>query len=209
MTPKQGELQRYDDRARLNHWLTALLLGAAAISGFAFFHPAFFFGTVFFGGPQWSRILHPFLGVATALVYFFLYLRVYKENKMTEADKAWAAKAGQMLRGHKDGMPPVGKYNAGQKRVFWITSICLLLLLVTGFLFWQPWFAPSVPITVSRAAVLLHAVAAVVLMLGIIVHVYAAIWVKGTIRAMTRGTVSEAWAKRHHALWHEQMTRGK
>jgi len=58
-------------------------------------------------------------------------------------------------------------------------------------------------------ATLLHAVAAVVLILSIIVHVYAAIWVKGTVRAMTRGTVSEAWARQNHPLWHQEMTRGK
>jgi formate dehydrogenase subunit gamma len=42
-----------------------------------------------------------------------------------------------------------------------------------------------------------------------IMHVYAAIWVKGTVRAMTRGTVSESWAKTNHALWHREMTKGQ
>ena len=46
-------------------------------------------------------------------------------------------------------------------------------------------------------------------MLTVIVHVYAAIWVKGTTRAMTRGTVSPGWAKMNHPLWYEEMTRGK
>jgi formate dehydrogenase subunit gamma len=40
-----------------------------------------------------------------------------------------------------------------------------------------------------------------------IVHVYAVIWVKGTARAMTRGTVSEGWAKLNHPLWHQEMTK--
>jgi formate dehydrogenase subunit gamma len=51
-----------------------------------------------------------------------------------------------------------------------------------------------------------HALAAWIMILGIVVHVYAAIWVKGTIRAMTRGTVTEAWAKHHHRAWYRQMT---
>lgn len=209
MTPKNGEIQRYSDRERMNHWATALLLCAAGVSGMAFFHPSLFFTTVFVGGPSWARILHPFLGVATVVVYFFLYLRVHKENRMNAADKAWRAKAGHMLRGDKSDMPPVGKYNAGQKSVFWMTSISLLVLLVTGVLFWQPYFAGAFPVTVGRIAVLLHAVAAVVLVLSIVVHVYAAIWVKGTIRAMTRGTVTESWARRHHPLWHREMTGDK
>jgi hypothetical protein len=39
-----------------------------------------------------------------------------------------------------------------------------------------------------------------------IVHVYAAIWVKGTVRAMTRGTVTELGAA-NHALWHREVTK--
>jgi formate dehydrogenase gamma subunit (EC 1.2.1.2) len=41
----------------------------------------------------------------------------------------------------------------------------------------------------------------------IIVHVYAAIWTKGTIRAMTRGTVTVAWAKYHHLLWYKEISK--
>jgi formate dehydrogenase subunit gamma len=34
-----------------------------------------------------------------------------------------------------------------------------------------------------------------------IVHVYAAIWVKGTIPAMVEGTVSGGWGWRFHRKW--------
>jgi formate dehydrogenase subunit gamma len=53
---------------------------------------------------------------------------------------------------------------------------------------------------------LLHAIAALVLILAIIVHVYAAIWVKGSIQAMTRGVVGENWVRLHHALWHREIS---
>ena len=46
------------------------------------------------------------------------------------------------------------------------------------------------------------------LILTIITHIYAAIWVKSSIQAMTRGTVSEGWARFHHPLWWRQI-RGK
>ena len=96
------ELQRYDDRERLYHWVTALLLFAAACSGMAFFHPSLFFLSIFTGGGPWTRILHPFIGVATVLVFFLLYLRVHNENKAAEHDKAWNAKMSEMLRGNKE-----------------------------------------------------------------------------------------------------------
>lgn len=209
MKAQANELQRYEDRERMYHWATALLLLFAALSGLAFFHPSLFFLSIFTGGGAWTRILHPFIGVATALVFVFLYMRVRADNAMTEADKEWNAKVGEFLRGNKDIMPPAGKYNASQKRLFWIMSISLGVLLITGLVMWRPYFAYSFPIDAVRLAVLLHAVSAFVMVLAVIVHVYAAIWVKGTIRAMTRGTVTEAWARQNHALWHREMTQRK
>ena len=88
-------------------------------------------------------------------------------------------------------------------------TLSLLALLVTGVMFWRPWFAGAFPIPVIRIAALIHAFSAFVLILTLIVHVYAAIWVRGTMRAMTRGTVTEGWARTNHALWHEQVTQNK
>jgi formate dehydrogenase subunit gamma len=42
-----------------------------------------------------------------------------------------------------------------------------------------------------------------------IVHVYAAIWVRGTIRAMTRGSVTGGWAWKHHRKWLRELVSGK
>jgi formate dehydrogenase subunit gamma len=209
MKAQAHELQRYEDRERMYHWATALLLLLAATSGMAFFHPNLFFLSIFTGGGAWTRILHPFIGVATALVYLFLYLRVHQENKFDAHDKAWNEKMGDLLRGNKDAMPAAGKYNAAQKRLFWVMTFGVLILLVTGVVMWRPYFAYGFPIDVVRVAVVLHAVTAVVMVLGVIVHIYAVIWVKGTLRAMTRGTVTHAWARQNHALWHRQMTEGK
>jgi formate dehydrogenase subunit gamma len=202
-------LQRYEDKDRMNHWVIALLFVLAGLSGLAFFHPSLFFFANLFGGGNWARILHPFLGVLMALSFIGLALKLAPHNRFTEADKAWQAKMGEMLRGNKEGLPPVGRYNAGQKMVFWAMVWSLVLLLATGFVFWRPWFAGYFPIDLVRVAVLLHSISAVVLVLSVIVHVYAAIWVKGTVRAMTRGTVTEAWAKKNHPLWHAEVTKGK
>lgn len=202
-------LQRYKDGDRINHWMVALLFILAGLSGLAFFHPAFYFLTGLFGGGPWTRILHPFLGVAMFIMFVGMFLRFWRRNIWKARDSEWARRSPALLKGHEGEMPPVGKYNAGQKGVFWLFSVCLVLLLVTGIMFWQPWFADSFPILLRRIAVVVHALSAVCLILGAIVHIYAAIWVKGSVRAMTRGTVSEAWARQHHPLWHDEMTGGK
>lgn len=202
-------IRRYDDGTRMNHWFMALMFVLAALSGLAFFHPSLFFLSHLFGGGTWARILHPFMGLLMALSFLGLFFRLWRDNLSTAADREWSRHVGDLLRGRKDAMPPAGKYNAGQKRVFWLMSVSLLVLLVTGFMFWQPWFTPYFSAGIGRIAVLLHAVAAWVLVLVTIVHVYAAIWVKGTVRAMTRGTVTEAWARQNHALWHREVSGGR
>lgn len=202
-------LKRYEDGDRMNHWFIALMFVLAGLSGLAFFHPSLFFLTHLFGGGPWTRILHPFLGVLMFLGFMGMFVRLWKDNVVIPADAEWKQHMGDMLRGNKAAMPPVGKYNWAQKMVFWAMLASLIVLLATGIMFWRPWFAPYFPIDVMRIAVLLHAVAAVVLVAATIMHVYAAIWVKGTVRAMTRGTVTESWAKTNHALWHREMTQGK
>lgn len=202
-------LRRYPDATRMNHWAVALLFICAGLSGLAFFHPALFFLSNLFGGGPWTRILHPFFGVLMALGFVFLFFQVWRENLWNARDGEWLRHSGELMAGDKANMPPVGKYNAGQKLVFWIFGISLVVLLVTGFVFWRPWFVDYFPIGLRRVAVVLHAAAAVLLILGVVVHVYAAIWVQGTMRAMTRGTVSAAWARQNHPLWHREMTGGK
>lgn len=199
-------IQRYSAGERTNHWLIVLLFLGAGLSGLAFFHPAFFFLTALFGGGTWARILHPFMGLLMALCFVVMFLRLWRHNVMTDADRDWMRHSGEMLRGDKSRMPPAGRYNAGQKVVFWAMAVSLLVLVLTGFMFWQPWFADSFPILARRIAVVLHALSATVLILTVIVHVYAAIWVQGTIRAMTRGSVTEGWARQNHAQWHREMT---
>ena len=46
---------------------------------------------------------------------------------------------------------------------------------------------------------------AVLIILLFILHVYAAIWTRGTLRAMTRGTVTGGWAWRHHRKWLKEL----
>ena len=193
----------------MNHWFIALMFVLAGLSGLAFFHPSLFFLSNLFGGGVWSRILHPFLGLLMVVGFVGMFLRLWKDNLITAADREWGKHMGKMLSGDKAGLPPVGKYNYAQKLTFWVMALSLLVLLGTGVMFWRPWFAPYFSVEAMRAAVLFHSISAVVLILSTIMHVYAAIWVKGTIRAMTRGTVTESWAKTNHPLWHQEVTKGR
>ena len=200
---KEKLIQRYNKAERVNHWIVAGCFVLLAISGLAFFYPAFFWLTGVFGTPQLARIIHPFVGVVMFLGFFIQFFRYWKYNFIEKEDVKWLTSVGKILKGEEVG--DTGKYNAGQKIMFWLMTVCMLTLLGTGFIAWRPYFADMFPIPVIRIALLLHAVSALVLIAGIIVHVYAAIWIKGTIRAMVEGVVTQAWAKAHHPRWYREI----
>lgn len=201
-------VKRYTPRERTNHWIIAISFILLAISGLALFHPAFFFLSSLLGGGTWSRILHPFLGVVMAVAFFFFAIGMWSQNRITAADREWRKRLGDVLCNKTQGLPEIGKYNIGQKYMFWTLVISIALLLVSGIVIWQPWFTPLFPIALVRLAALLHAVAGFVAILAIIIHIYSAIWVKGSIRAMTRGTVTAAWARHHHPAWYKDVSKG-
>ena len=203
-TPKQ--IPRYSDNERFNHWLTAIAFVLSALSGLALFHPSLFWLTNLFGGGPWTRILHPFIGLVMAIVLVGMMVRFWHHNLMQANDRQWIRQWRDAISNREELLPEVGRYNAGQKMIFWLMVVCITTLLVTGILFWRPWFAEAFPIVVVRIATLLHAVAATVLILGAIVHIYAAIWVKGSLGGMLRGTVSEKWARKHHPAWLRELT---
>ncbi len=207
---KSGEVPRYSAAERTNHWIVAILFILLAASGLAFFHPAFYFLSWLLGGGVWSRILHPFLGVLMFLFFLFMVMRYWQDNIIQPYDREWGKRLRDVINNRDDNLPEIDKYNIGQKQLFWTMVVTMVLLLVSGIVLWRPYFAGFFPIVVIRIAAVVHMLAAFVLMLGIVVHIYAAIfWVPGSLRAMTRGTVSHAWAKHHHPLWYRRVTGAK
>ena len=194
-------IMRYRGFTRCNHWLTALCMIALLLSGFAFFHPSLYGLTNLFGGGQITRWIHPWIGVVLFLSFMLMFIQMWRLNLPHRDDLEWSKKIGGVLQGKEQNLPEVGKYNVGQKAVFWGMSISILLMLVTGIMIWEEYFPFLVSIPVRRIAVVVHALSALVSFFLVLAHVYAAIWTRGTIRAMTRGTVTGGWAFRHHRKW--------
>ncbi len=195
--------------ARINHWITAASLVLLALSGLALFHPSLFFLTGLFGGGQWTRAIHPWIGVVLFFSFLGLFLRFWKANLWKREDGTWMAKLRDVLAGHDENLPEVGKYNAGQKMVFWSMSFLIIVLITSGVVIWERYFGGLFSLTQQRIAMLVHAVAAIAAICVWIVHVYAAIWVQGTISAMTRGQVTGGWAWRHHRKWLRELVTSK
>ena len=206
---RSGEVRRYDANERLNHWSVAILFVLLAASGLAFFHPAFWFLSGLLGGGTWARILHPFLGVLMFVLFSIMAIRYWDDNKIKPYDREWGKRLSDVIGNRDHDLPQIDKYNLGQKWLFWVMVVTMTLLVLSGVVIWRPYFAEAFHINVIRIAAVIHAVSAFILILGIIVHIYAGVfWVVGSLRAMTRGTVSHAWARHHHALWHRRVSGG-
>lgn len=134
------------------------------------------------------------------------FVRFWSANLWKREDSQWLAHANDVISGNEEKLPEVGKYNAGQKLVFWSMSLLIIVLIISGVMIWNEYFSSFTSINQQRWALLVHSMAAVAAICVWIVHVYAAIWVKGTINAMTRGTVTGGWAWRHHRKWLRELT---
>jgi formate dehydrogenase subunit gamma len=192
---------RYSVFTRLNHWTLALCFVLLAVSGAALFHPSMFGLTALFGGGQMTRWLHPVIGCVLMFAWLVMFVRYVRFNLPEKSDAAWLASGGAVLRGEEEKLPEVGRYNAGQKLVFWAFTLLVPGLFLTGLAIWDEYFFDYTTIPQKRVAVLAHSLLAIAMITVWIVHAYAAIWVRGTIQAMTRGYVSGGWAFRHHRRW--------
>lgn len=206
---KPVTVDRYTAAARANHWVTALSLVLLALSGLALFSPSLYFLTGLFGGGENARAIHPWIGVVLFFSFLGLFLRFWKANLWKREDGTWLARLRDVITGHEENLPEVGKYNAGQKFVFWSMSLLIVVLITSGIVIWDQYFFEYTTIEQKRVAVLVHAIAAILAICVWIVHVYAAIWVRGTIRAMTRGSVTGGWAWRHHRKWLRELVAKK
>ena len=202
-------VDRYTTVARINNWITAASLVLLAISGLSLFHPALFFLSGLFGGGQNTRAIHPWIGVVLFFGFLGLFIRFWRANLWKREDGTWLARLRDVMTAHEENLPEVDKYNAGQKAVFWLMSILIVVLILSGLVIWDQYFAAYSTLDQKRLAVLIHALAAIVIICVWIVHVYAAIWVRGTISAMTRGQVTGGWAWRHHRKWLRKLVSGK
>ena len=202
-------VDRYTVPARINHWVTAISLVLLALSGLALFSPSLYFLTDLFGGGQFTRFLHPWIGVVLFVSFLGLFFRFFRLNLWRKTDSIWLGRVREVLANEEERLPEVGKYNAGQKIVYWSMSMLILVLITSGVVIWDQYFGSYFTVEQTRVAVLIHSITAIVAICVWIVHVYAAIWVRGSFGAMTRGQVTGGWAWRHHRKWLRDLVASK
>jgi formate dehydrogenase subunit gamma len=201
------ELVRFRYYTRAVHWFVALTFFLCLFTGLPIWTPIFGWMAPVFGGLQVCRWLHPWAGIAFSVFALLQFVHWAGEMRRTEADKRFTKLknflAYMRWEYHDD---EVGKFNGGQKSLFWLSSLAALGLLVSGVVMWFPDLVSSNQL--REAAWVIHDVTFVLFFLLIIGHIYLSIAEPGTFMGMVRGTVSKAWARLHHPAWYRDVTGG-
>ncbi|WNL44205.1 formate dehydrogenase subunit gamma [Dyella sp. BiH032] len=201
MTRPKNAIIRYTLANRVNHWITAICFVLLVLSGLSMFHPVLFFLSGLFGGGESTRAIHPWIGVVLMASYLGLIVQFWRENLLNHDDAEWMKSIREVVANDEEHTPPVGRNNAGQKLVFWSMTLLVPVLFISGLAIWELYFGAATSIPTQRAAALIHSLAALAAIIVWIIHVYAAIWVRHSVRAMTQGYVTPGWAWRHHRKW--------
>ena len=203
-----SRIQRYAFSERLVHAISGLSYLYLLLTGLAFWTPALYWLAVVLGGGYLSRVLHPWIGVLFSVTLVFMYVMWRQDMHVTPEDRAWRKAMGHYVRNEDGQVPPAWRFNYGQKMLFWLMVVGGLALLASGIVLWYVDVVPWNLRGLRFAAVLVHAVAALLTIGGFIIHVYMGIFVvPAGLSAIVQGEVTEEWAKHHHPLWHAQMTR--
>ena len=206
-------IERFTYFERAAHWSVAIAFVALAVSGIVLAFGKFFLlpilGATLFGWLGYAlKTLHNFAGPLFAVALAIFALTYLRDNLPRAGDMRWLAKGGGMFGGEH---VPSGRFNAGEKIVYWGGVIFLgIVVVVSGMALDQ--ILPVVEYTRGNMQVanIIHGVASMLMMAMFIGHIYmGTIGVKGSYKAMRTGYVDEAWAKEHHELWYDDIKAGR
>jgi len=201
-----GHVLRYTFPERMTHWLAAGSYIYLLATGLAFWSPWMFWVAVVLGGGQLSRMLHPWAGLIFMGSVLHMYQMWSKQMGFEKVDREWWKSLHYYIRNQDDKMPPAGRYNAGQKVLFWSFFYAGIVLLLSGLVLW---FTDSLPWSLRwlrYAAVILHPIAALVTIGNFMIHIYMGVFAeRGAFGSVIRGDVSLTFAKRYHPGWYDEI----
>ena len=199
---------RYNFNERLNHWVAAGSFIYLMLTGLAFWSPWLFWIASALGGAELSRMLHPWVGLVFFVAVCYMYALWSSQMKHDPVDTEWWKSLPHYIRNEDEKMPPAGRYNAGQKLLFWSFFLGGIVLLASGLVLW---FTESIPWAwrwLRYLSVVVHAGTALLLIGNLMIHVYMGVFAeRGAFGSVIRGDVSLAFAKRYHPGWYQEIIR--
>jgi formate dehydrogenase subunit gamma len=200
-------ITRYTLGERVNHWIGALTYIYLLITGLAFWSPYLYWLSAIVGGGPAARFWHPWFGLIFAASLFWMFKDWHRDMQIDDSDRAWGKAIPYYIRNEDEKLPPVGRFNFGQKIYFWATFYSLILLLISGVGLWYTDALPWSLRYLRYAAILIHASVALITIGLFLIHVYMSVFLEeGSLGSMILGTVSRAWAWTFHRTWYYEIT---
>lgn len=206
-------IERFTSVERLAHWTMAISFVLLALTGGTILFGKYIllpvFGLTLFGWVAFAcKNIHNFVGpvfTGSIVVFFVIFV---KDNLPGKGDLNWFVQLGGLLSGKHVSS---GKFNAGEKIMFWGAVVVLgLIMSASGFVL--DMLVPSLLYTRGnmQIASIVHIIAAVLAASLILGHIYlGTLGMAGAYQAMRTGYVDDAWAKQHHDLWYDDIQSGK
>jgi formate dehydrogenase subunit gamma len=204
--PTGRRIIRFKPIERFTHWLTATSFIVLALSGLNYVFgkrviepliDPLLFGQI----SQWMKYAHNFFAWPFVFGVLLMFIFWVRDNMFRRTDWSWF-RAGGGLIGNRE--VHAGRFNAGQKMMFWSVVIGSLLMFASGLVLLFPlrW----VDVNGMQLTGIIHAIIGVIFIAGILAHIYiGTIGMQGAFEAMGSGTVDVGWARQHHDQWAEEV----
>jgi formate dehydrogenase subunit gamma len=204
-------IERFSSVERVAHWTMGLSFVVLALTGIVILFGKYIIlplvgHAAFAGLTTLAKNLHNFVGplfIFALVIFITLFIR---ENFWKPWDGAWLGKFGGLLSGEH---VPSGKFNAGEKSLFWMLVVGLCSVIsVTGLILNFPnWNQGREAMQIAN---LIHGICAILAMAMACFHIYlGTVGMQGALAAMKTGYVDETWAREHHQYWYEEVKAGK
>jgi formate dehydrogenase subunit gamma len=200
------KVPRFNSFERFSHWLTAVSFVVLGLTGL----------NITFGklvllpmiGPdafsqvsQAAKYVHNFVSASFVIGLALIVALWIKDNLPRKVDIDWVRQGGGFI---KSKHAPSGRFNAGEKLVFWFALGAGVAVIISGYLLMFPFYVTD--IAGMQIAQVVHAVIAVLFVAVIIAHIYiGTLGMEGAFEAMATGEVDLNWAKEHHDVWLEEQ----
>ena len=203
------KVHRFSAFERFWHWLTAVSFVLLGLTGLNITFGKILLLPVigdhgFSKFSQASKYVHNFVSFAFVIGLIVIVAVEFKDNIPRRVDIEWLKQGGGFI---KSRHAPAGRFNAGEKMVFWLTLFGGVAVAVSGYFLLFPFYATN--ILGMQLAQVAHAVIAMLFIALILGHIYiGTLGMEGAFEAMGTGDVDLNWAKEHHDLWlREQSSR--
>ncbi|MET4173083.1 formate dehydrogenase subunit gamma [Bradyrhizobium sp. LA6.1] len=193
---------RFKAFERFAHWLTAVsfvLLGLTGLNitfGKVLLRPLV--GPELFSDiSQVAKYVHNFTSFAFVAGLVLITVLFFRDNLFKRVDIDWVKQGGGFI---KSKHAPAGRFNLGEKLVYWLSVAAGLLVSASGFVLLFPFYGTN--IADMQIAQVAHAVIAILFIALILGHIYiGTLGMEGAFEAMGTGEVDINWAREHHDRW--------